>query len=126
MKNKYHKNLETLRYEIEISKKLENKKIDKIIKWLENRKKFDNTKIKQVGLTKLKDWTFDNKKNINHKSKQFFSVIGLKISNAYNREVKRWDQPILNQKHGGILAILCRKRNNIIEFLLYARESWRS
>ena len=39
MKNKYHKNLETLRYEIEISKKLENKKIDKIIKWLENRKK---------------------------------------------------------------------------------------
>ena len=72
MKNKYHKNLETLRYEIEISKKLENKKIDKIIKWLENRKKFDNTKIKQVGLTKLKDWTFDNKKNINDKSKQFF------------------------------------------------------
>ena len=48
MKNKYHKNLETLRYEIEVSKKLENKKIDKIIKWLENRKKFDKTKIKQL------------------------------------------------------------------------------
>lgn len=121
MKNKYYKNLETLRYEIEISKKFENKKIDKIIKWLENRKKFDKTIIKQVGLNQLNNWSFDNKKNINHKSKQFFSVIGLKVSNAYNREVKSWDQPILNQKHGGILAILCRKRNNIIEFLLYAR-----
>ena len=84
-------------------------------------KKIWQDKNQTVGLTKLKDWTFDNKKNINHKSKQFFSVIGLKISNAYNREVKRWDQPILNQKHGGILAILCRKKNNIIEFLLYAR-----
>ena len=122
MKNKYFKNLETLRYEIEISKKFENKKIDKIIKWLETRKKFDKTKIKQVGLTQLNDWNFDNKKNINHKSKQFFSVIGLKISNAYNREVKSWDQPILNQKHGGILAILTRTNKGIVEFLLFARK----
>ena len=38
MKNKYYKNLETLRYEIEISKKFENQKIDKIIKWLETEK----------------------------------------------------------------------------------------
>ena len=32
-------------------------------------------------------------------------------------------KPILNQKHGGILAILTKKRSNgIIEFLLFARK----
>ncbi len=121
MNKKFHKNLETLRNEIKISKIYENKDINKIVKWLNKRKKFDKTIIKQVGLSQLKDWNFDKKQNYFHKSKQFFSVIGLKVKNAYNREVKNWDQPILNQKHGGILAIIIRKRKKIIEFLLYAR-----
>ena len=32
-----------------------------------------------------------------------------------------WDQPLLFQKHGGVLAILVRNKNGIIEFLLNAR-----
>ena len=121
MNKKYQKNLETLRDELKISNLYEDTDINKIIKWLDKRKKFDKTKIEQVGLKNLKDWNFDKKQNFHHKSKQFFNVIGLKITNAYNREVLNWDQPILNQKHGGILAIIFRKRKNIIEFLLYAR-----
>ena len=49
--------------------------------------------------------------------------MGIKVASASAREVVSWDQPILTQKHGGILAILMReKKNGIIEFLLCARK----
>ena len=121
MNKKYQKNLEKLRREINTSSIHENKNIDDIISWLNNRKKYDKTIISRVDLSDLKDWEFNKGKNLLHKSKQFFSVIGLKITNAYNREVKNWDQPILNQKHGGILAIIYRNNKGIVEFLLHAR-----
>ena len=34
--------------------------------------------------------------------------------------MQNWDQPLLFQKHGGVLAILVRNNNGIIEFLLNA------
>ena len=64
---------------------------------------------------------FNNNGELNHKTGQFFSVIGLKIKNAYNKK-RNWDQPILNQKHGGILAILTRKRGKVIEFYYMQEE----
>ena len=45
----------------------------------------------------------------------------MRIKNAKNREVKNWDQPILNQKHGGILALIARETKKGIEFLLEAK-----
>tara|TARA_Y100000389_G_scaffold147641_1_gene146555 strand:+ start:27788 stop:28483 length:696 start_codon:yes stop_codon:yes gene_type:complete len=121
MNNKYSINLKTLRDQIEISSLYEDTNTGNIINWLNKRKKFDKTIIKKVGLSNLNDWEFNKQHNLQHKSKQFFDVIGIKITSAYNREAVNWDQPILNQKHGGVLAILIRKRKNIIEFLLYAR-----
>ena len=59
--------------------------------------------------------------NILHKSNQFFSLGGVNVKNSSGREVNNWDQPLLFQKHGGILAILVREKNNVIEFLLNAR-----
>jgi len=121
MNKTFYENLKTLRKEVRISENFENKDIKNIIKWLNYRRKFDKTIVNRVGISSLKDWFVDKKMNINHKSKQFFSVIGVKVKNAYNREVQNWDQPILSQRHGGLLSILYRKKNNVIEFLLYAR-----
>lgn len=121
MNKEFKKNLNKLRVDLITSNKFENKKISSVLSWLNKRQKFDKTNIIKTGLDKLKDWNFNNNGELNHKTGQFFSVIGLKIKNAYNREARNWDQPILNQKHGGILAILTRKRGKVIEFLLYAR-----
>ena len=114
-------NLNQLRKKINYSKNLENKNISKILLWLKKRKKIDKTIVKKIPLKNLKDWFIEKNGNVFHKSKQFFSIQGVKTVNAYNREVKDWDQPLLFQKHGGILAILVRERKGVIEFLLNAR-----
>ena len=114
-------NLNQLRKKINYSKNLENKNISKILLWLKKRKKIDKTIVKKIPLKNLKDWFSEKNGNVFHKSKQFFSIQGVKTVNAYNREVKDWDQPLLFQKHGGVLAILVRERKGVIEFLLNAR-----
>ena len=113
--------LKKFRKKIELSKRIENTSITDVLKWYKNRIKIDKTKVEKIPISKLKNWDISPNGNIYHKSKQFFSLEGVRVKNASNREVKNWDQPLLFQKHGGILAILVRERNNIIEFLLNAR-----
>ncbi len=115
-------NLEKFRQKIKVSSLIESKDISKTLKWLKKRNIKNKMNVKKIPINKLQDWSVKNNGNIFHKSSQFFSVEGVKINSAVEREVKTWDQPILNQKHGGILAILTREKiNGIIEFLLFAR-----
>jgi oxidase EvaA len=114
-------NLKQLRKKIRESEKIENKDIKKTLSWFKKKVKEDKTIVKKITINQLKDWKINSNGNIFHKSKQFFSLKGVKTSNATNREVHSWDQPLLFQKHGGILAILVRNNNGIIEFLLNAR-----
>ena len=118
MKNK----IDILRKKVLQSQKNENKKVDYILKWLKQRNKVNKMKVHKVPIKKLTEWSYKENGNLAHKSGQFFSVEGVKVSNAIEREVSSWEQPILNQKHGGILAIISRERDGIIEFLLYARK----
>ena len=118
MKNK----INILRKKVAESQKKENQKIDYILKWLKQRDKANKMKVKKVPIKQLNNWSYKANGNLSHKSGQFFSVEGVKVSNAIEREVSSWEQPILNQKHGGILAIISRERDGIIEFLLYARK----
>lgn len=119
---KFHKNLILLRNKINFSSEIENQKIDYILKWLKQKNLKNKMNVKKIKVNKLKDWKEDHHGSIYHKSKQFFRIDAIKIHSAIGREVSTWDQPILTQKHGGILAILLReKENGIIEFLLLAR-----
>ena len=118
MKNK----IEHLRSKISLSNRFENKKIKDVLKWLNKKDKINKMKVEKVSVNKMKDWFYKKNGNLVHKSGQFFSIEGVKVKSAKEREVSNWDQPILNQKHGGILAILMRERNKIIEFLLFARK----
>ena len=118
MKNK----IDILRNKIIESQKKENVKIDSVLRWLKQRNRVNKMQVKKVPIKDLNDWSYKKNGNLFHKSGQFFSVEGVKVSNALEREVSSWEQPILNQKHGGILAIISRERAGIIEFLLYARK----
>ena len=118
MKNKLLK----LRYEILKSQKIENDNIQSVLKWLKKRNKVNKMKVSKISVNKLKDWYQKKNGNLFHKSGQFFSVEGVNIHNAVERETSSWSQPILNQKHGGILAILTRTNKGIVEFLLFARK----
>ena len=114
-------NLKQLRKKVRESEKIENKDIKKILSWFKKKAKEDKSRVKKVSINHLKDWKVFPNGNIFHKSKQFFSIQGVQTQNASNREVQNWDQPLLFQKHGGVLAILVRNKNGIIEFLLNAR-----
>tara|TARA_Y100000389_G_scaffold132017_1_gene129396 strand:- start:788 stop:1471 length:684 start_codon:yes stop_codon:yes gene_type:complete len=118
MKNK----LLELRKKISLSQNKENKNINNVLKWLRKRNKINKMRVSKIPVNMLKDWHIKENGNLFHKSGQFFSVEGVKVENAIERETSSWQQPILNQKHGGILAILTRTNKGIVEFLLFARK----
>ena len=78
-------------------------------------------KIKDINLINTNNWTINKKTgNINHISKNFFTILGVRINGSKNREVgKSWDQPLLKEKYnGGILGIIRKKINKIPYYLI--------
>ena len=122
---KLKKNLNKLikfRSLVELSKKKEESDITKILKWRNNLIKKNKTYSKIINFNKVKDWKTDNNGNVSHKSGQFFSLKGVRTKGASTREVASWDQPILTQKHGGVLAFLARNTERYgVQFLLNAK-----
>ena len=101
---------------------LEDSNISQILKWVKERQKKVKTISKIINLNQCSDWYFDKSKNLYHKSKQFFKVKGVKTSGAIGREVKSWTQPILTQKHGGVLAFISRQTKKFgTQFLIDAK-----
>ncbi len=124
MTDAYINNIEELR--TKINKLEQGKEVDvrPIIKWLENKRKHNKVEVKLVPISDLKQWEYNSKAGIiQHKKGKdhFFTVEGVSIKQAYGREVMEWDQPIFNQKEGGILVILCQEMGNGIKFLLHAK-----
>ena len=84
MKKKYYNNLQDLRTRINSYKSISSNDITKLIARRRLLQKKETMVSKIVPINQLKDWKFDKK--IFHKSKQFFSVEGVKVNKA-RREV---------------------------------------
>jgi len=121
----FKRNLKVLNHfkkEMEKLKKVESSDIKPIIEWVKVRQKKVKSSSKIINLNSCEGWSFDKNRNLHHKSGQFFKVKGVKTSGASDREVKSWTQPILTQKHGGVLAFICRQTKKFgTEFLLEAK-----
>ena len=113
------KKLEAFRLKVKNLKSKEDTKIENLLKWRENLIKKSKASSKLINFNEVKGWHSDSNGNIHHKSGQFFSLQGVRTRGASSREVQTWDQPILCQKHGGILAFLAREtKEHGIQFLL--------
>jgi len=80
--------------------------------------------VEEIGINDLDKWIVDkNSGNITHDSGGFFEVIGVKVSNTFDREVgkKGWTQPMIGKNPGGILGILMKRINGIPHYLLQAK-----
>ena len=91
--------------------------------WYKNIIQKSNTKVKRIDLSDCSNWEM-NKKIISHKSKKFFKVEALRITNSYKREiVGGWDQPILTEPgyNGGILGLLRKEINGTPHYLINAK-----
>ncbi len=103
------KRLNSFKNEMKKYEYLEETDISKILKWVKDRQKKVKTVSKLINLNQCSDWYFDRNNNLFHKSRQFFRVKGVETKGAAGREVRSWTQPILTQKHGGVLAFISRQ-----------------
>ena len=79
--------------------------------------KIQKLNVTEVKLNSLKDWKFNNKE-IFHKSKRFFKIIGVRIKSNFYK--KNWDQPIISQNEIGILGIIKNsKTKKVVSYQLF-------
>ena len=69
-----------------------------------------------IPLNSIKYWHKTPDK-IYHQSKKYFSIIGVSITSV-NREIAKWDQPIIKQDHPGITGFICTKINGVNHYLI--------
>ena len=75
----------------------------------------------QIPLTELRKWRFHKETgNLEHRTKGFFSIRGLKVKTNIG-QIREWSQPIIYQPEFGILGILTKKINGILYFLMQAK-----
>ena len=99
-------------------------KLDYVIEWFNKKREESDMLVEEVGINDLDKWNIDgNSGNIRHESGGFFEVIGVKVSNTFDREVgkKGWTQPMIAKNPGGILGILMKKINGVSHYLLQAK-----
>jgi|TARA_Y100000780_G_scaffold211793_1_gene211605 oxidase EvaA len=99
-------------------------KLDYIIEWFQKKRAESDMTVEEIGVNDLDQWNVDKTSgNISHNSKGFFEVIGIKVTNTFDREVgkKGWSQPIIAKNPGGILGILMKKINGVPHYLIQAK-----
>ncbi len=115
-------NLKKFKTSLKNNKKKEIREISSLIKWRQKLQNKIKTQSKLININDVEDWFFDKNKNLYHKSRQFFKVKGVVTKAAKGREVSSWTQPILTQKHGGVLAFIARETKEFgIQFLVEAK-----
>ena len=110
--------LESLRDDNQINK------LDYIIDWFNKKREESDMVVEEVGINDLDKWNVDSASgNVKHESGGFFEVIGVKVSNTFDREVgkKGWTQPMIAKNPGGILGIIMKRINGIPHYLLQAK-----
>ena len=112
-------NMDTLSiFSCAINKKIDDDpiiKMGKIFKFINSKKKKYFTRVKEIALYKLKDWTLKKNTIINNK-KNYFSIIGLNIKND-SREINEWEQPIIAQENLAFAGFLTKIANQTVHYL---------
>lgn len=116
-------NLPEFRALVENSRAIESSDIAPILKWVENTRAATTFHSELIPLKDVKGWSIDPVTgNVQHASGEFFTVEGVRSRAGTLREVSEWDQPIYNQKEGGILGILTEVgADGVVRFLLHGK-----
>ena len=99
-------------------------KLDYVIDWFNKKREESDMIVQEIDIKNLEKWNIQKESgNISHDSKGFFEIIGIKVSNTFNREVGKegWTQPMIAKNPGGILGILMKKINGVPHYLLQAK-----
>lgn len=93
-----------------------------LLAWLRARRRDVPFSAELIMSRDVSGWRQTDGGNFEHESGRFFRIEGDRVTSAPGvRETAGWDQPILTQAEGGVLALLCRQGARGIEFLLQAK-----
>jgi len=115
--------IQQLRASVDKSEKNETE-VETALEWLKTKRVENSGETKLVKIPDLADWLYSEDEGIVRNKKgadYFFSVQGVIVEQAKGTEVAKWNQPIIVQKDGGFLVILCQERDGEIKFLLHAK-----
>ena len=89
------------------------------LSWLTNLKSKYDLYVSTKPLNKLEEWSVTDQEIVRF-DKKFFKVIGVNVSIA-NREVSKWNQPLVQPMQQGICGFILRKIDGIYHFLVQAK-----
>jgi oxidase EvaA len=115
--------IDWLRERLNASRTIEPRDPAELLTWLEARRAEVPFAAQLIPLRQVANWRQDADGNFHHVTGQFFRIEGVRVESAPGvREVSGWDQPILTQGEGGVLALLAREiESRGVEFLLQAK-----
>lgn len=93
--------------------------MDDLLNWIQNRNKEIYVNIRQMPLSSMESWSYDeNEGCIKHKSDGFFKIVGIA---EYEKDKLIAEQPIILQPEIGYLGILGKVIDGILYFLMQAK-----
>lgn len=92
---------------------------DEILSWLTGLKSKYELKIEKVPLTDIKSWQITGNE-ICHQLGKYFKIIPVEVE-IENREVKKWNQPLVQPTQEGICGFIIKEINGILHFLVQAK-----
>jgi oxidase EvaA len=94
---------------------------ENIFSWIKQKNAEIYSEIKEIPLSELKQWHFqDDFNRLSHKSGKFFSIEGIKVNMNWGL-VREWEQPIINQPEMGFLGIIIKNIQGVLHFLMQAK-----
>jgi len=95
--------------------------IQPILAWLKERQESYPVTVSEVGVNDVEGWKVESNGNIVHNSGKFFSIVGVRVTGAADREVPSWSQPMLKQEEVGISGVIMQTKSGITKYLFYAK-----
>lgn len=92
---------------------------DEILSWLTGLKSNHDLKVEKIPLSSVDSWEI-KAHEISHRDGRFFKIIPVEVE-IENREVKVWNQPLVQPTQEGICGFLIREINGILHFLVQAK-----
>ena len=90
------------------------------LQWLDDRKAANHMLARRIDLNDLQEWGIDGKGFFSHRENRFFRIVGLNVSSG-TREVRSWNQPIIENPASGIIGLLVRHGAGGLELLMQAK-----
>jgi oxidase EvaA len=92
---------------------------DEILSWLAGLKSQYELRIEKIPVSDISGWILSDTE-IRHEKGKFFKVIPVEVE-IENREVKVWNQPLVEPTQEGICGFIIKEINGIIHFLVQAK-----